>query len=87
MSAYATVMPWSTACYVIEQLPVPEPAAPPPGGIDDVESVILWSLALDGTYAEIAEHCGLSHDAMKKRIRALRSRWAAEHDPHLIALG
>ncbi|MCB5163591.1 LuxR C-terminal-related transcriptional regulator [Streptomyces bambusae] len=74
------------ACYVTEQLPRPEPTASPPGGIDDTETK-LWSLALDGTYAEIAQHCGLPHDAMKKRIRALRARWGAEHDPHLIALG
>ncbi|MFB6517587.1 hypothetical protein [Streptomyces sp. NPDC056401] len=75
------------ACYVTEQLPRPEPTTPPPGGIDDVETRILWSLALDGTYAEIAQHCGLSHDGMKKRIRALRARWSAEHDTHLITLG
>lgn len=75
------------ACYVTEQLARPGPTAPPPGGVDDIETKILWSLALDGTYAEIAEHCGLSHDAMKKRIRALRTRWGAEHDPHLITLG
>ncbi|MFG3041738.1 LuxR C-terminal-related transcriptional regulator [Streptomyces sp. NPDC048330] len=75
------------ACYVTEQLPRPEPDAPPPGGVDDVETKILWCLALDGTYIEIAQHAGLSHDAMKKRIRALRKRWGAENDPHLITLG
>ncbi|MFI5982020.1 hypothetical protein ACIBEA_14195 [Streptomyces sp. NPDC051555] len=75
------------ACYVTEQLPRPEQTGPPPGGVDDTETKILWSLALDGTYAEIAQHVGLSHDAMKKRIRALRRRWRAEHDPHLIMLG
>lgn len=75
------------ACYVTEQLPRPEPTAPPPGGIDDIETKILWSLALDGTYAEIAQHAGLPLAEMKKRIRALRKRWGAENDPHLIALG
>ncbi|MFE7093139.1 hypothetical protein [Streptomyces erythrochromogenes] len=75
------------ACYVTGQLPRPEPTTSPPGGIDEVETKILWSLALDGTYAEIAQHAGVSHEAMKNRIRALRRRWGAENDPHLITLG
>ncbi|WP_338676749.1 hypothetical protein V1460_30125 [Streptomyces sp. SCSIO 30461] len=75
------------ACYVTDHLPLPEPIAPPPGGVDDIETKILWSLALDCTYAEIARHIGLPPDAMKKKIRALRKRWAAENDPHLITLG
>ncbi|MFI6469858.1 hypothetical protein ACIBL5_06280 [Streptomyces sp. NPDC050516] len=75
------------ACYVLELIPRPD-TAPPPGSADDDEVQILWRLALDDTYLQITHNCGLSSlDVMKQKINALRARWDAQNDPHLVTLG
>ncbi|MGW2858342.1 hypothetical protein [Streptomyces sp. NPDC001205] len=75
------------ACYVLELLPRPD-TRPAPVPADDTEAKILWRLALNDSYSEITRNCKLSSlDAMKQTIQALRGRWGAEDDCHLITLG
>ncbi|MFF4607902.1 response regulator transcription factor [Streptomyces sp. NPDC001339] len=72
-------------CYVREQLPRPERSRPLTGA-DAAEIDILWLLAGGAGYAEIAQHSthGLSHHSTRERIKALRVKWEAQNDPHLI---
>lgn len=75
------------ACYVLNLVDRPD-TAPPPQSADGDETKILWRLALDDTYAEITRNAAQpSLDVMKQRIQALRARWGAENDPHLVTLG
>ncbi|MFD9483368.1 LuxR C-terminal-related transcriptional regulator [Streptomyces sp. NPDC059991] len=75
------------ACYVHALIPRPDTALPP-GGAEADEVQILWRLALDDSYDEITHHATLSsREVMKEKIDALRSRWDAVNDPHLITLG
>ncbi|GGP92146.1 hypothetical protein [Streptomyces melanogenes] len=74
-------------CYVLNLLARPVPAAPPNGGAEPHEVVILWRLALDDSHLEAATHCHLSMTALQRRLQLLRKRWQAANECHLITLG
>ncbi|MEV0370596.1 helix-turn-helix transcriptional regulator [Streptomyces sp. NPDC050636] len=72
-------------CYAREQLPRPDRIKSSQEA-DAAEVELLQFLALGASHAEMEQRNshGLSQHGAKARIKALRERWGAKNDPHLI---
>ncbi|MGG2460560.1 LuxR C-terminal-related transcriptional regulator [Streptomyces sp. RGM 3693] len=72
-------------CYTRMQLPRPA-RTESPERLDDAEVEIIRLIAEGATYPAIAQHNTheLSQHGVKVRIKALREKWQAKNDPHLI---
>ncbi|MGD3109398.1 LuxR C-terminal-related transcriptional regulator [Streptomyces sp. YGL11-2] len=72
-------------CYIRMQLPRPARIALPEK-LDDAEVEIIRLVAEGATYPEIAlrNTQELSQHGVKVRVKALREKWQAKNDPHLI---
>ncbi|WP_411130340.1 LuxR C-terminal-related transcriptional regulator [Streptomyces sp. x-19] len=75
-------------CYVRNQLPRPKRIEPSQQA-DAADAELLRLLALGADYAEMAQRNSheVSQHGAKKRLKALREKWGARNNAHLITCG
>ncbi|MFB7630435.1 LuxR C-terminal-related transcriptional regulator [Streptomyces sp. NPDC056149] len=75
-------------CYVREQLPRPQRIEPSQQA-DAADVELLRFVAFGADYAEMAQRNshGVSQHGAKTRLKALREKWGARNDAHLITCG